>query len=107
VLGHRVDWCYDLQQALDCADANCPDVIVLDLMLCGRSGIEFLYEFRSYPDWQSIPVIIFSNITSRDLGRSTVGFRQLNVSAYHYKPTTSLEELSESIDFLVSHAVTV
>ena len=101
--GHSVDWQRDLQAAIDASDTACPDLVVLDLMLCGRSGVEFLYEFRSYPDWQDIPVVLFSNISMRDLGASTAGFSQLNISAYHYKPTTSLAHLSDSIDFVISH----
>jgi DNA-binding response OmpR family regulator len=101
-----VDWQYDLQDAIDCADQACPDVVVLDLLLCGRSGVEFLYEFRSYPDWQEVPVIIFSNISPRDLGGTTAGFEQLNVAAYHNKSTTSLAQLTDTIKFLLAQPVT-
>lgn len=103
--GHDVDWQQDLQAAIDSADAVQPDLVVLDLMLCGRSGVEFLYEFRSYPDWHSIPVVLFSNISIRDLGTSTTGFGELNISAYHYKPTTSLAQLAHSIDFVIGNPV--
>lgn len=105
--GHSVDWQQDLQAAIDASDSVCPDLVVLDLMLCGRSGVEFLYEFRSYPDWQSIPVVLFSNISMRDLGETTAGFSQLNISAYHYKPTTSLSQLAHSIDFVINSPVNV
>jgi DNA-binding response OmpR family regulator len=51
--GHEVSWHVEPQAAMDSADQKCPDVIVLDLLLANsRSGIEFLYEFRSYPEWQ-------------------------------------------------------
>lgn len=103
--GHETDWQQDLQAAIDSADKQLPDLVVLDLMLCGRSGVEFLYEFRSYPDWQNIPVVLFSNISIRDLGQSTAGFSQLNISAYHYKPVTTLSRLAHSIDFVVNSPV--
>jgi CheY-like chemotaxis protein len=105
--GHETECCYDLQYAIDCADSACPDLVVLELLLCGRSGVEFLYEFRSYPDWQNIPVVIFTNVTSRDLGRSMAGFRQLNISAYHHKSTTALSQLTRTIDFLLGAPATV
>jgi DNA-binding response OmpR family regulator len=103
--GHQVDWQLDLQAAINSADRQRPDLVLLDLMLCGRSGVEFLYEFRSYPDWQNVPVVLFSNISIRDLGTSTSGFNELNISAYHYKPTTSLAQLAHSIDFVVDNPV--
>lgn len=103
--GHEIDWQQDLQAAIDASDNCCPDLVVLDLMLCGRSGVEFLYEFRSYPDWQDIPVVLFSNISIRDLGASTAGFNQLNISAYHYKPTTSMAQLAHSIDFVINNPI--
>lgn len=105
--GHEVRCCYDLQYAIDSADASCPDLVILELLLCGRSGVEFLYEFRSYPDWQHIPVVIFTNITSRDLGKSMAGFRQLNISAYHHKSSTTLHSLRQTVDFLLKTPVTV
>lgn len=105
--GHSVDWQLDLQAAINAADSQRPDLVILDLMLCGRSGVEFLYEFRSYPDWQEIPVVLFSNISVRDLGHSTSSFDELNISAYHYKPTTSLAQLAASINFLLGQPVSV
>jgi DNA-binding response OmpR family regulator len=102
--GHEIECCHDLQYAIDCADGACPDLVVLELLLSGRSGVEFLYEFRSYPDWQTIPVVIF---TSRDLGKSMDGFRQLNISAYHNKSSTALRDLARTVDFLLGVPATV
>jgi CheY-like chemotaxis protein len=98
-LGHDVAWCVEPQEAIDKADKHQPDAIILDLMLANhRSGIEFLYEFRSYPEWQSLPVVIFSHVAAENLKDCLDSLKQLNVSAYRYKPTTSLTDLAESID---------
>lgn len=96
--GHEVIWHVDPQAAIDAADASHPDVIVLDLLLAGRSGVEFLYEFRSYPEWSRLPVIIYSDISPEEFKGANVGFTQLNIAAYHYKPTTSITELCSSIE---------
>jgi DNA-binding response OmpR family regulator len=48
-VGHQVSWHVDPQAAVLAADKNQPDLVIMDLLLAGRSGIEFLYEFRSYP----------------------------------------------------------
>lgn len=100
--GHQVDWQQELQSAIDAADNHTPDIVLLDLMLCGRSGVEFLFEFRSYPDWQEVPAVLYSNISVKDLGKTTASFEDLNVAAYHYKPTTSLMQLAHSIDFILA-----
>lgn len=103
--GHQVIWYVNLQTAIDSADASRPDLIILDLLLAGRSGAEFLYEFRSYPDWLNLPIVLFSNISEEELGSSLAGFNQLNISAYHYKPTTSLSQLAQTVErlFLPAH----
>ena len=96
--GHKIIWRVDPQSAMDMADAKCPDVIILDLILASRSGIEFLYEFRSYADWQNLPVIFYSNISADEVQDCLSAFEQLNVTAYHYKPTTSMAKLARSLD---------
>jgi CheY-like chemotaxis protein len=98
-LGHDVAWQVEPQAAMDQADQKCPDVIVLDLLMANsRSGIEFLYEFRSYPEWQDLPVVIFSHVAAEDLKDCLESMQQLNVSAYRYKPTTSLKDLAQTIN---------
>lgn len=102
--GHEVDWQVDPQLAMDSADMRRPDIVILDLLLASRSGVEFLYEFRSYPDWQQLPVVVFSNLSVGEVGSSAIGFDELNIAAFHYKPTTSLAELSATIDGLLQPA---
>jgi CheY-like chemotaxis protein len=98
-LGHNVAWCVEPQEAINKADQHQPDVIILDLMLANqRSGIEFLYEFRSYPEWQDLPVVIFSHVAAENLKGCLDSLQQLNIAAYRYKPTTSLMDLANSID---------
>ena len=97
-LGHEVIWELDPQAAIEVADTNQPDAIILDLLLAKRSGIEFLYEFRSYPEWQSLPVIIFSNIVAEEMSGCLKAFEHLNIAAYHYKPTTSLAQLGKTLE---------
>lgn len=96
--GHGVDWQADPQAAMDSADAIRPDIVITDLLLAGRSGVEFLYEFRSYPEWSEVPIIIYSSVSPEEFSASTVGLESLNVAAYHYKPQTTSKQLCQSID---------
>lgn len=96
--GHQVNWHVDPQAALDAADLQLPEAVIVDLVLANHGGIEFLYEFRSYPEWQEVPVIVFSSLSAEELKEALAGFEHLNVSAYHYKLHTTLSELTKSID---------
>jgi DNA-binding response OmpR family regulator len=83
----------DPQAAVTQADKQRPDVVITELQLAGRSGVEFLYEFRSYPEWQGVPVIIFTSLHSEDISAYQNVFSELNIQAYLYKPATSLKQL--------------
>jgi CheY-like chemotaxis protein len=95
--GHSVDWQVNPQTALDRADKDLPELIILDIMLAGHSGIEFLYEFRSYADWRRIPVVIFCSLSAEELKEALSGFEHLNLEAYLYKPATTLSELTATV----------
>jgi DNA-binding response OmpR family regulator len=93
--GHKVDWRRDAQTAIEAADQTRPEAVILEVQLARHNGIEFLYEFRSYPDWQKTPVILHTNAlglpSSEDL------LARLGVHAVHYKPQTSLAQLVTSL----------
>ena len=48
------------QNAINQVDKNKIDLIILEIQLIDHSGIEFLYELRSYPEWDNIRIIILS-----------------------------------------------
>lgn len=50
----------DGSSAVDVLRAKLPDVVILDIMLPGRSGFEVLGEMRADPDLQRIPVLMLS-----------------------------------------------
>jgi DNA-binding response OmpR family regulator len=90
------------QAAITAADEEHPDVVVMELQLIQHSGVEFLYEFRSYADWLNVPVIILSHVAPGDLaGAHEILRQQLGVQEYLYKPHTSLRTLVRSVAELV------
>lgn len=92
--GHVVVCCASAQAGIISADQHRPGLIILELQLIEHSGIEFLYEMRSYSDWQDIPVIIQSHVSPSEFALNRRLLReQLGVRAYLYKPDTSLGEL--------------
>jgi DNA-binding response OmpR family regulator len=100
--GHVVRITATAQSAVFCADDVRPDIAIIELQLASHSGIEFLYEFRSYPDWQKIPVIVNTCVPAGEFSDSWQSMRkQLTISAYHYKPLSSLRMLIQSVNELV------
>jgi len=103
--GHTLVPCASAQAAVLAADQQKPDLVIVELQLIEHSGIEFLYEFRSYPEWQSVPLIIHSQVPPAEFASNWQLFRdQLNISHYLYKPQTSLRELLATVDQVMQPA---
>jgi DNA-binding response OmpR family regulator len=58
--GYRFFEAPDGPSGLALARRTRPDLIVLDLMLPGRSGLDVLRELRNAPDFAETPVIVIS-----------------------------------------------
>jgi len=87
------------QVAIHAADTQRPDIVILEIQLVSHSGIEFLYEFRSYADWQHIPVIVLSQVPPAEFSDSWAILKdELGVAAYYYKPHTSLTQLLRAVN---------
>jgi len=96
--GHTVTWRQNAQSAVHATDTSTPDVIVLELQLPRHSGVEFLYEFRSYPEWQEIPIILHTLVPEQALQDRQKQFEPLGVTQYLYKPMTSLQQLVRAVN---------
>jgi len=87
-----------LRQANDYSDAPRPDVVILDLNLPGKNGLEVLEEIRSAQDLHDIPVIILTSSAS-DLDVLNAYRKQAN--AYLIKPS-SLREFHGVIEAITA-----
>ena len=59
--GYQVEVASDGEQGLDLIISSKPDLVILDVMLPNINGIEVLKRVRANPQFQALPVIIFSN----------------------------------------------
>lgn len=75
-----------------------PDIVIMELSLAGHSGLEFLYEFRTYPDWEAVPVFIYSSLKVSEKIRNSRAWKQLNIARYFYKPESSLALLRSGVE---------
>lgn len=88
---------YKVKAALNAEDAgerikeSIPDLILLDIMMPGKSGIEFCKEIKENPATSHIPVIMVSALTDSD-----VKVKAFNIGAQDYitKPFMAQEVLA-------------
>jgi len=100
--GYAVFWCPHAQLAIIAADKMKPSLVIIELKLAAHSGIEFLYEFRSYPDWVNVPVLVLSSVPMEESGVAGRLTAELNLAGYLYKPQTSLKKLSATVEKLLA-----
>ena len=92
--GFKVRLEADAQQAIHAADIQKPDVVVMEMQLPGRNGIEFLQEFRSYTDWRKIPVVVHTMLPLDVINRIQYALeRDFGIKDILYKPRTGLQDL--------------
>ncbi len=87
-----------LRRGTSFTNAPRPDVIILDLNLPGKNGLEVLDEIRSDHDLHEIPVIIFTSSAS-DLD-VLIAYKK-HANAYLVKPS-NISEFNEVIDAITT-----
>ncbi len=72
-----------VHQRNEYADKPCPDIVLLEPQLPGKSGIDVLSELKNDPVLAEIPVIV---LTSSDAGEKIVQSHGLEADTYMQKP---------------------
>jgi CheY-like chemotaxis protein len=78
--------------ALKAVEAERPDLIMLDLVMPGKSGLEVCRILKSQPRSKNIPVIMFTT-SDRDVGEKLTNWA--GADAHFTKPVTSGDLLAE------------
>lgn len=86
------------QEGIAKADEYAPRLVIIELLIPDHNGLEFIHEFRSYPEWLDVPIILYSHISSEELGANQDMLNDMGVRAHLYKPTTSLSKLVEAAE---------
>lgn len=92
--GHTAVAVRSAQAAIHAADARTPDLVLLELQLPLHNGIEFLYEFRSYHEWQHVPVVILSHVSPVEIAQLPVLESELGVVRCLHKPAVTMRTLT-------------
>lgn len=98
---YRVIEAEDGDQSLELAREVRPDLIVLDMMMPGRSGLDVLREVRSDPELAATPVVMLTaraRVSDRDAALAAGADR------YLAKPFSPLELISVVEELVDGHS---
>jgi DNA-binding response OmpR family regulator len=95
--GHRCRVENSAEKAIEVAQANRPDLFVVDVMLAGASGFGVCRRVRWHPDLYTIPVVVLSSMVDEEEVQH--GFSQ-GADEYIKKPF-GMDHLSQRVDALL------
>jgi len=95
--GWTVDTHSDGVDAVDVIQAANPDLVILDLMLPGKSGMDILRDLREIPELTGLPVLM---LTARGQSRDRDMAERAGVSRFMTKPFSNAEVLTAVRDLL-------
>ncbi len=87
----------DGETAMDKLRGHPPDMVILDVMLPGRSGFDILRDLRSDPDLSATPVMM---LTAKGQARDRELAEQLGVTRFMTKPFANSEVLATVRDLV-------
>lgn len=82
------------EEGVELAIKECPDLILLDIILPKKNGFEVLEEIKKNEKTKKIPVILLTNLESPD--DVTKAF-EMGVTTYLVKSSYSLEDIVKKI----------
>lgn len=88
--GWTVDTHCDGTTAVETVTQAVPDVLVLDVMLPGKSGFDILRELREVPETSELPVLM---LTAKGQGRDREMAERYGVTHFMTKPFSNSEVL--------------
>ena len=90
----EVDIAHDGIETIEKVNEINPSLIILDLLMPRKGGVETLEELKNNPDTKNIPVIIATNIDDEENKRKC---QELGCVEYLIKSEISLSQLDEKI----------
>ncbi len=99
--GWTVETHVDGATAVETVTASPPDVLVLDVMLPGKSGFDILKELRQSDATRSLPVLM---LTAKGQGRDRELAERYGVTRFMTKPFSNAEVL-EAVNTMQSDVV--
>jgi len=97
--GFKVTVAYDGERGRDAAIKDCPDIILLDLVLPKINGFDILKEVKSNSKSKNIPVILLTNLSQKaDVEKGLkLGADDYLIKA-HFMPSEVVEKIKKLIN---------
>lgn len=95
--GWQVDTHSNGATAVETIKSMQPDLVVLDYMLPGRSGMDILTDLRADPEMVDLPVLM---LTARGQARDRAEAEKAGVSRFMTKPFSNTEVLTAVRDLV-------
>ncbi len=92
--GFTTDYLIDGNKVVEKIVIFKPDVILLDILLPGKSGFEICQEIKSNDQTKNIPVIFLSNLGSRE---DVEKGKKLGATSFLVKATVLTEEIVREV----------
>ncbi|MDX5384588.1 MAG: response regulator [Rhodobacterales bacterium] len=96
--GWHVDSHSNGHDAVSVVRARAPDLVILDVMLPGRSGYEILTDLRAQPETHDLPVLM---LTARGQARDRELAERAGASRFMTKPFSNADVI-EALNALVA-----
>ncbi|MDG1130297.1 two-component system response regulator [Rhodobacteraceae bacterium EhC02] len=96
--GWHVDSHSNGHDAVSVVRARAPDLVILDVMLPGRSGYEILTDLRAQPETRDLPVLM---LTARGQARDRELAERAGASRFMTKPFSNADVI-EALNALVA-----
>lgn len=87
------------EEAVSSIDENMPDLLILDLELPEKQGVDFLRELRHSSKYVDFPIIVFSNNDEPEIKEEC---EKLGITSFFVKINTDLDELVSQINSVLS-----
>lgn len=87
------------KEATNSIEQETPDIIWLDLLLPGSSGIDLLETIRKREQTKDTPVIVVSALTKKEERQKVEG---LGINDYIIKSDTPIEEIIKKVETLLN-----
>jgi CheY-like chemotaxis protein len=82
-LGHELVEARDGHEALEVVKARPPDLVLLDMMMPGKSGLDVLRELRAAPELGDVPVVM---LTARSQAEDRAAAASAGATRFLAKP---------------------
>ncbi|MEM8731405.1 MAG: response regulator [Pseudomonadota bacterium] len=95
--GWRVDTHADGTDAVQVIQRVSPDLVILDMMLPGKSGMDILSDLRALAEFKTLPVLM---LTARGQSRDRDMAERAGASRFMTKPFSNIEVLDAVRDLV-------